>query len=403
MKSSKFAFFLENRLDRFYSDTIEPRKNKKHLVLGRQFDSNSINLFNNDYLAIGNHPDISDAQIKTLKQQGNGIVMSGVFMQGICPKQNFENLIADYVSYESAILCQSGYVANVGLVQAIASENIPVYVDFSAHASLWEGVRSSGAKAVAFNHNSCEHLERMIKKNGQGVILIDALYSVDGSIAPLKEIVEISEKYECILIVDESHSLGVFGPNGSGLVKEMGLSTRVPFITASLAKTFAGRAGIIFCSKRFAGYFPYISYPAIFSSVLLNHEIDGLIATLSLIKKFDDRRARLKEVSRVLRERLNLLGYSLASESQIISIESGLEHDTEILRDELEENKIFGAVFCSPATPKNRSVIRLSLNSSLSDDEINYVISVFEKIKDKVGMQKWRSTRKKLSLNSSSD
>ncbi len=399
------AFFLEERMDRFYKEIIEPRKNKKHLVLGKNFDpqSNSLALFNNDYLCVGSHPAVAESQINVLKNQGNGVVMSGVFMQGKCPKQRFEDMMAEYTGYEAAILCQSGYAANVGLLQAIAGEGIPVYVDFSAHASLWEGVKAAGAIPVPFNHNSCEHLERQIKKNGCGVILIDSLYSVDGSIAPLREIVEISQKYGCILVVDESHSLGTHGANGSGLVSELGLADKVDFITASLAKTFAGRAGIVLCSKKFAGYFPYISFPAIFSSVLLNHEIEGLITTLNLIKTFDERRERLKVLSQDFRTKMDHLGYNIVSESHIVSIESGLESDTEILRDALENNGVFGAVFCSPATPKNRSVVRLSLNSSLSNEEINRLVSVFDKIRDEVGMKNWRSTKRKALSNPTSE
>lgn len=402
MQNGKFAPFLENRINRFYSEVIEPRKNKKHLVLGSNFDcsSNSIALFNNDYLCVGSHPKIAEAQIKILEKHGNGVVMSGVFMQGECPKKTFEDAMAKFVGYEASVLCQSGYSANVGLLQAIAGEGVPVYIDFSAHASLWEGIKAADAKAVAFNHNDFQHLEKQIIKNGQGVILIDSLYSVHGTVAPLKEIVEISEKYNCILVVDESHSLGTHGKHGSGLVSEMGLTSRVDFITASLAKAFAGRAGIIFCSKKFAGYFPYVSFPAIFSSVLLNHEIEALMATLNLIKSFDDRREKLRNISKSLRDNISELGYSVNSESHIISLESGLESDTEIFRDCLEKNGVFGAVFCSPATPKNRSVIRLSLNSGLTEQKISYVTEVLKKIRDEVGMKNWRSTKRKIINNS---
>ncbi len=400
MKDNRFPIFLEERINKFYIDVIEPRKNKRHLVLGQNFDKKSLNLFNNDYLSIASHQNIVNAQINSLKQSGNGIAMSGVFIQGDCPKKEFEDKMAEYIGHEAAILCQSGYAANVGLLQAIASKEIPVYIDFSAHASLWEGIKASEAKALSFQHNNCNHLERLIKENGQGIIVIDSVYSVDGSIAKLEEIVKISEKYDCILIVDESHSLGTHGNKGSGLVSELGLTNKVHFITASLAKTFAGRAGLVTCSKKFAGYFPYISFPAIFSSVLLNHEIEGLIATLDIIKNADDKRKRLKNNYTLIKNELDLLGYNIASESQIISIESGLESDTEILRDELENNGIFGAVFCSPATPKNRSVIRLSINSSLTDKEISHIISTFEKIKDKVGMKNWKSTKRKITKES---
>lgn len=404
MKNIKFPNFLEDRINKFYEDIIHPRKNKKHLVLGNEIlQPDSLILYNNDYLSIGNHKDIVDAQIKTLESSGNGVVMSGVFMQGDCPKKIFEDELANFVGHESAILCQSGYVANVGLIQSLVSKDMPVYIDFSAHTSLWEGIRAADAKTVPFLHNDPKHLERVIKQNGQGLILIDSLYSVMGTIAPIKEIVEISEKYDCILVVDESHSLGTHGKNGAGLVNELGLTDRIHFITASLAKVFAGRAGIVTCSKRFAGYFPFVSYPAIFSSVVLNHEIEGLRATLKIIRNSDEARKKLKENSEYIRENLDLIGYNIESESHIVSIESGLEADTEILRDELEKRGVFGAVFCSPATPKNRSVIRLSINSSLTKTDLDRIIRVCEEIKDIVGMKNWRSTKKKINKSSNAN
>jgi 7-keto-8-aminopelargonate synthetase-like enzyme len=166
-------------------------------------------------------------------------------------------------------------------------------------------------------------------------------------------------------------------------VRELGLTNQVDFITLSLAKTFAGRAGLIACSQRFAGYFPYISFPAIFSSALLDHEIAGLRATLEVIKESDNLREDLKIKSSYLRKELKQLGYKVESQSHIVSIESGNEERTETLRDALEERNIFGSVFCSPATPKNRALIRLSVNSKLSYDQLDYIIKCFRDIKDK--------------------
>lgn len=249
--------------------------------------------------------------------------------------------------------------------------------------SLWEGIRTAGAKAIYFLHNNVAHLEKMLRKHGPGIILIDSLYSTTGDIAPIAQIAKLSQQYKCIYVVDESHSVGTHGIKGSGLVKELGLTDQVDFITLSLAKAFAGRAGLIVCSERFAGYFPYISYPAIFSSALLDHEVAGLRATLEVIKESDDLREALKTKAAYLRKELKQMGYEVQSQSHIVSIESGSEEKTEILRDALEERNIFGSVFCSPATPKNRALIRFSVNSKLSYEQLDYIIKCFKDIKDK--------------------
>jgi CAI-1 autoinducer synthase len=126
------------------------------------------------------------------------------------------------------------------------------------------------------------------------VIVVDALYSTDGSLAPLHDVVALAEKTGSVLVVDESHSLGTHGPRGAGLVIAAGLEDRVHFRTASLAKAFAGRAGIITCSSRFKPYFLSESRPAIFSSCLLNHELAWFDAAIDFVERADARRAALR-------------------------------------------------------------------------------------------------------------
>jgi CAI-1 autoinducer synthase len=222
-------------------------------------------------------------------------MMSAVFQQEESLGKNLEKKFAAYLGFENAVLCQSGWAANVGLIQAIAEENTPVYIDFMTHMSLWEGIKSAGARPISFRHNDVLHLEKLIKQHGCGIIAVDSVYSTNGSVSPLPEIIAIGNKYGCILVIDESHSLGTHGPNGKGMVYELGLSDQVHFLTASLAKAFVNRTGLIACSKEFAGYFPYISRPAIFSSAILPVDLAALKATLKIISEADDRRKKLRQ------------------------------------------------------------------------------------------------------------
>lgn len=387
--------FLEKRLSAFEKESIHTRFNGKPLVLGRKPGPDAIILQSNDYLNISMHPDISCAQIKKLEQAGQEMVMSAVFMHDGSDKAIFESDIAGFAGFESAILCQSGWAANVGLMQVIADSSTPVYIDFLTHMSLWEGIKSAGAPFHTFLHNDTAHLEKLIQRHGQGIILVDSLYSTTGDIAPLADIVDIANRYNCISVVDESHSLGTHGPEGRGLVAALGLTDRVHFITGSLAKAFAGRAGIIFCSKRFAQCYPYMAHPAIFSSALLPHEIAGLSATLKIIRMGDERRRKLHENAMYLRQGLLDLGYAIVSQSQIISLEPGTEPETELLRDALEDRNVFGSVFCAPATPKNRALMRFSLHSGLRREELDHVLLVCEEIRDDTGMWNWKSTKRR--------
>ncbi len=225
-------------------------------------------------------------------------------------------------------------------------------------------------------------LENLIIKHGRGIIVVDSIYSTIGDACPLVDVADLATRYGCALVVDESHSLGTHGPKGAGLVAKFGLSDQVHFITASLAKTFAARAGIIFCSKNIGKCFPYVAHPTIFSSTLLPYEIAGLQATLELILNSDEKREKLRRNAAYLKDGLTSLGYPIASMSQIVSLEGGKEEATEQIRDVLEARGIFGSVFCTPATPKNRSLLRLSVNSDLTLTQLNQILSVCSDLRD---------------------
>lgn len=323
------------------------------------------------------------------------MLMSGIFLHGACPLLELEDKFAYFMGSESAILCQSGYAANIGLLQSIASTETPVYLDMMAHMSLWEGVQSSGAKAIAFAHNDVDHLVRQVRRYGSGIIVVDSIYSTNGSVCPLVDVAEVATTAGCVLVVDESHSLGTHGPDGSGLVVELGLTGHVHFRTASLAKAFAGRAGVITCSSRFQEYFKFESRPAIFSSTLLPHEAAALETTIRVIEKETWRRTQVAENARYLREQLMRLGYNLnGSETQIIALESGTEQRTIKLRDALESHGIYGSVFCAPATAKNHALIRLSVHAALTRDELRRIIQVAEVIREEVELDEWPSTQR---------
>jgi CAI-1 autoinducer synthase len=359
---------------------------------GKTPGQSAIHLSSNDYLSLTGEPELVQAQIEALRRGGD-MLMSAVFLHGDNAQSHFEKSMACYLGVENGILSQSGWSANVGLIQCLADETIPVYLDIISHTSLWEGAHAAGAPRIHFLHNNMQHLRKQIAKHGPGVIAVDSVYSTNGSVCPIQEIVEIAEEYGCILIVDESHSIGTHGPGGAGLVRELGLNERVHFITTSLAKAFAGRGGFITCSDRFKDYFLMEARPAIFSSCLLGHELAWFNAALTFIQAADERRERLRLITKRLRQSLGDLGYNVTDGTeQIIALEAGPEEKTLILRNALQHRNIFGAVFCAPATAKNKSMVRLTLNSSLTDIELDYLIQVCAEIREEVDLQNWSST-----------
>ena len=387
--------YVNARMDEHYVTRIEQLLGGEHPHAWQPTPRGAVFLAGNDYLCLGGEPALVGAQIAALRDSQGEMLMSAVYLQEGSAQHRLERKFATLMGAQDGILAQSGWAANVGLVQTLAAPGIPVYLDMQAHASLWEGVQSAGATPVSFLHNDMQHLRKQLARHGRGLIAVDALYSTNGSLAPLRELVEIAEEYGCLLIVDESHSLGTHGPRGAGLVAAQGLSERVHFRTASLAKAFAGRAGFVTCSSKFKGYFLSESRPAIFSSCLLGHELAWFDAAIDFVAAADDRRAALHANSLELREDLGALGYNVSEGSeQIIALEPGPEPKTLALRKLLETHGIYGAMFCAPATAKNRSLVRLTLNSGLDSSQLARIVQACEDIRSRVDLESWSSTRR---------
>jgi CAI-1 autoinducer synthase len=356
-----------------------------HSTKGRAPDVDSIVLSTNDYLALASDPRIVKAQIDALAAGADNVFMSGVFLSDQSPQRAYERSMADFMHAEDTVLCQSGWCANDGLIQAIADPFTPVYIDIFAHTSLWQGAHSASAKARPFRHNDADSLRATIRRYGPGVIAVDSIYSTHGDVCPIAEFAAIAREEGCLFVVDESHSMGVVGAEGEGLVAALGLADQVDFRTFSLSKAFVGRAGLIAGPAKVLEYLRYESRPAIFSSAVLDFEVAGFAATLDAIRAAGDRRRRLQRNTERLRAGLSALGYDLGdSTTQIVPLIAGPEEQTVALRRAVEARNVIGAVFCAPATPKNGSMLRLSVTSALSDEQIDRVIAVCAEVRDEL-------------------
>ncbi len=386
---------LQARIARDFTPRWQAEWGGKFILHSKPAGAQALRLDGNDYLGIAGHPDIVGAQIEALRKDGEFVIQSGAFLLGDHPAHALELRLAQWLGKEDGVLCQSGYAANTGLIQAIADAQTPVYVDTMAHTSLWEGVRAARATGHAFRHNDPAHLDRMMARHGPGLVIVDSVYSTTGALCPLKEIVEVTERHGAMILVDESHSLGTHGPDGAGLCAELGLTDRVHFITASLAKAFAGRAGYFTMPAAMRYYVLSESFPNIFSSCLLPHEVAGLAATLEVIRGAHTQRARLMSHTRRIREAFTDAGYPIHQGSeQIIALEAGTEPDTMLLRDALEAHDVHGAVFCAPATSKNRALVRLTLNASLTDAELDHLEAAARAIAPQIKPWEWPIARR---------
>ncbi len=386
---------LRERIARDFQGRLRDEWGGRFVTHGLSPGPQAVRLDGNDYLSLSGNERIVRAQIESLRRNRDIVVQSGVFHLEDSPTHRLEQALAAHVDAEGALLCQSGYTANVGLLQVIADPQTPVYIDNLAHMSLWEGARAAGATARPFRHNDPGFLERTVRRHGPGIVVVDTVYSITGAVCPLREIVEVAEAHGCMVVADESHSLGTHGPQGRGLCAQLGLSHRVHFITASLAKAFAGRGGFLTLPDELRYYLMCHSFPSIFSSALLPHEIEGLRATLDVVRQADGARARLRAVTARVRASLAALGYPVANGTeQIIGLEVGREVDTLALRDAMEARGVFGAVFVAPATPRERSVLRLTLHADLTEAEIAHLERVAADLAPVMRPWDWASARR---------
>jgi CAI-1 autoinducer synthase len=373
--TKSYPTFLQKRLDH-YANVVMPAlsSDKSPFFLNVVPNEHSIFVDNNDYLSLANHPEIIEAQISQLRLQDNSL-MSSFFVSGKGPREQFEEQLAQHTNQEASILSTSGWDANTGLMQTIADKETHIYLDRMVHASIYVGAQLSGGIVHVFNHNDADHLERKIREYGTGVVVVDSVYSSIGSVCPLKDIVGISKKYDCVVVVDESHSLGLYGKEGSGLVAELELEDKVDFITASLSKTFCSRGGIITCSSKFKNYFRHNSFPAIFSSVMQNHEASRFIKTLEIIKKDNWRREQLHKNTTYLHHHLDHMGFNTeVSSSPIISLEVNNESKAILLRDLLMQKNVVTAPFIPPAVPKKRCNTRMTVNCDLTLSQLQHIV-----------------------------
>lgn len=332
--------------------------------------SGYIALHQNDYLRLGNHPSVKDAREKSNGKVREEAFMSTVFGGSTDECEAFREKIAACMKAEDAMLTTSGWAANVGLIEAITPIFKPVYIDEHAHASLYDGVKLSTGKKIPVRHNDPQHLLERIAKNGPGIVAIDAVYSTDGSIADIEAYLEICENHDCVLVLDEAHSFGMFG-NGGGLAVERKIAVRVHFRTVSLNKALGGHGGLIAGSKEMMRLVRTKCRSVIFSSATSSVSAAGHLEALNILMREPQRAKRVLDNAEVFRRGLAAAGISTGdSQCQIVSISFDNEQRTCVYYGMLLERGILTSVFLQPATPAGIGLVRFSIHSELTREEL---------------------------------
>ena len=349
-------------------------------VLGKEY----IDLSSNDYLGLSEHPDLREESKKAIDQFGCGSSASRLMSGDLELHHQLESQVARFKNKESALVFNSGYQANLGIISALYGEGDCIFCDRLSHASIIDGVLLSGARFFRFQHNDLKHLESLLKsqrhKFKKCLIATETIFSMDGDAVPLKGLVLLKERYDASLYVDEAHATGVFGPTGAGLVEKEGLQEKVDLVMGTFSKALGGFGAYIAASKETIDYLINTSRSFIYSTALPPAVIASNLASLEVIRKEPWRRERLLTAAEYFRSALKEKGFKVIGVSQIVPLVIGENSKTLEAANALREKGYWVLPVRPPTVPEGQARLRFSLTiyheKEILDGLINDILSI---------------------------
>jgi len=329
-------------------------------------------LCSNNYLGLADHPRVTEAAAEAALRWGAGSGASRLISGNMEPHRALERRLAEFTGYEAALLFGSGYLANTGVVAALAGAGEVVFSDELNHASIVDGCRLSRAETFVYRHADLEHLEWGLR-NAAGepaLIVTDGLFSMDGDVAPLPELLELARRHGCRLLVDEAHATGALGPAGRGTVAAAGLSGEVDVVVGTLGKSLGSYGAYACASAQTVDYLLNTARPFIFSTAPPPPALGAAGAALGLLEAEPWRVERLRENAAELRAALAAEGLEPASETQILPVLVGGAEATMRLCERLLERGVFAQGIRPPTVPPGSSRLRLSVMATHAADEL---------------------------------
>ena len=350
-----------------------------------------LNLCANNYLGLANHPEIVEAARSSLDEWGYGLAS----VRFICGTQaihkQLEDRLSDFLGMEDTILYASCFDANGGLFETLLGPEDAVISDALNHASIIDGIRLCKARRFRYQNNDMQDLEDKLQQASDArfrIIATDGVFSMDGYIADLQTICDLAEKYDALVMVDDSHAVGFMGEHGSGTHEYTGVLDRVDIITGTLGKALGGASGgYTSARKEIVEVLRQRSRPYLFSNTVAPSIVSASIKTLDLIGRSTDLRERLWENTRFFREEMDKLGFDvLPGEHPIVPIMIGDAIMAQKMAARLLEKGVYVISFSYPVVPKGAARIRTQMSAAHSREDLRFAIDKFQEVKQELDL-----------------
>jgi len=374
-------FFKKKGIYPFYQ-TMESGQDTEVTIHGKKilmFGSNS-------YLGLTNHPKLKEAAKKAIDKYGTGASGSRLMNGNLDLHDTLEVKLAEFVGKPAATVFSTGFHANIGTIPSLAGRNDVVLIDEKSHASIIEGSRLAFARLYKFKHNCTESLEKTLKKldaNQFKLIVTDGVFSMEGDVAPMDKIVELAEKYNAAVMLDDAHGLGVMGLNGAGTASHFGITDRTDLIMGTFSKSFASIGGFVASDFDTINYIKHTARALIFSAGIPPASAVAVLTALDIIKEEPDRIEKVWKNTGYAKKILQDEGFDIGnSASPIIPIFVGENVKTYVMASLLVKNGVYVNPVVHPAVEKDKAILRFSLMATHTKEQIDRAVEQLVKCRN---------------------
>ncbi len=347
-----------------------PQAGGRIVMDGRTF----LNFSSNDYLGLAHDPRVVAAAEAALREHGAGATASRLVTGTLALHEELERRLAAFKGYDAALVFGSGFLTNAGVIPSLVGRDDTVFADRLVHASILDAVALSRARLARFQHNDPASLESALVKyppSGRRLIVTESVFSMDGDLAPLPEIAALAGTYDAMLMVDEAHATGIFGPGGSGLIREHHLESAVNISMGTLSKALGGYGGFVACSKPARELFVNLARAFIYTTAPPPAAIGAALGALDVLTASPDLGAQLLARSAKFRSLLQKGGLdTMRSASQIIPVKVGANDKALLLADRLRKEGVLAVAIRPPTVPEGTARLRLSVSLSHSEADL---------------------------------